>query len=111
VIGQDRRSASARHGEVRHELLGGGPFQHADLAVLQVPGPVVPCRLDARGQRSPDEADVAADRLSGRRLARRASLGLTEVTRNVPTFVFLFYLAFAIPVEFELGGTVYPFPS
>jgi hypothetical protein len=29
----------------------------------------------------------------------------------VPTFVFLFYLAFAIPVEFELGGTVYPFPS
>jgi polar amino acid transport system permease protein len=53
---------------------------------------------------------LAQGRLSERRFVRRASLGLTEVTRNVPTFVFLFYLAFVIPVEFELGGTLYPFP-
>lgn len=40
----------------------------------------------------------------------RFSLAVTEFTRNVPTFVFLFYLAFILPVEVEIAGTVHQFP-
>lgn len=56
-------------------------------------------------------AALALLRTSGRALPVRASLVLTAFTRNVPTFVVLFYLAFIIPVEFELNGTVHPFPA
>ncbi|HJU15922.1 MAG TPA: hypothetical protein VJ770_05600 [Stellaceae bacterium] len=41
----------------------------------------------------------------------RAGLAVTEVTRNVPTFVFLFYLAFLIPAEVRIGGAVVVFPG
>lgn len=54
--------------------------------------------------------------LARMRLAKRpslvhTSLVVTELMRNIPTFVFLFYLAFLIPVEFEFAGQVYPFPA
>lgn len=54
--------------------------------------------------------------LARMRLAKRpslihASLVITELLRNIPTFVFLFYLAFLIPVEFEIAGQVYAFPA
>lgn len=39
------------------------------------------------------------------------SLVVTELLRNIPTFVFLFYLAFLIPVEFEFSGQIYVFPA
>jgi polar amino acid transport system permease protein len=47
---------------------------------------------------------VAGLRLSRSPLARRSGLTLTELTRNVPTFVFLYYLAFMLPSEFSLPG-------
>lgn len=49
-------------------------------------------------------------RLSGPTPLAHASLVATELTRNIPTFVFLFYLAFLIPTEFELTGQIYAFP-
>jgi len=49
-------------------------------------------------------------RLSGRTPLAHASLVATELTRNIPTFVFLFYLAFLIPTEFEFSGWIYAFP-
>lgn len=54
---------------------------------------------------------LARLRLSGRKPLARASLVLTELTRNIPTFVFLFYLAFLIPAEFEVAGQLYAFPA
>ena len=36
----------------------------------------------------------------------RTSMALTEVARNIPTFVFLFYIAFLVPAELELFGLV-----
>lgn len=56
-------------------------------------------------------AVLARLRLSGRKSLVRASLAITELTRNVPTFVFLFYLAFLIPAEFEISGRIYAFPA
>ncbi|MBV9859201.1 MAG: polar amino acid ABC transporter permease [Alphaproteobacteria bacterium] len=56
-------------------------------------------------------AVLATMRLSHRRATVRASLVATGLTRNIPTFVFLFYLAFLIPVEIELGGHLYAFPA
>ena len=56
-------------------------------------------------------AVLARLRLSKRKALVRASLLATELTRNVPTFVFLFYLAFLIPAEFEISGHIYPFPA
>lgn len=50
-------------------------------------------------------------RLSERKSLIRAGLVATELTRNVPTFVFLFYLAFLIPAEFEISGQIHPFPA
>jgi len=49
-------------------------------------------------------------RLSGPTPLAHASLVATELTRNIPTFVFLFYLAFLIPTEFEFSGRIYAFP-
>jgi polar amino acid transport system permease protein len=55
-------------------------------------------------------AVLARSRLSPRKHLAHTSLALTELTRNIPTFVFLFYLAFLIPTEFELAGRLYAFP-
>lgn len=43
--------------------------------------------------------------------ALRASLTLTEIARNIPTFVFLFYLTFLIPSEVEIAGALLPMPG
>lgn len=43
--------------------------------------------------------------------ALRASLTLTEIARNIPTFVFLFYLTFLIPGEVEIAGALLPMPG
>lgn len=56
-------------------------------------------------------AVLARLRLSGRKSLARASLVVTELTRNIPTFVFLFYLAFLIPAEFEISGQIHVFPA
>lgn len=56
-------------------------------------------------------AVLARLRLSRRKAVAGASLAVTELTRNIPTFVFLFYLAFLIPVEFEISGQLYLFPA
>ncbi|MBL8366544.1 MAG: ABC transporter permease subunit [Candidatus Accumulibacter sp.] len=55
-------------------------------------------------------AVLARLRLSGPGPLAHASLLLTELTRNIPTFVFLFYLAFLIPAEFAMAGDLYAFP-
>ncbi|MEY4863860.1 MAG: hypothetical protein RLZ51_1955 [Pseudomonadota bacterium] len=47
---------------------------------------------------------VARLRMSQRRGVQRSGRALTELTRNVPTFVFLYYLAFMLPAEFSLPG-------
>lgn len=54
---------------------------------------------------------LARMRLAQRRSLVRSGRVITELLRNIPTFVFLFYLAFLIPVEFAVGGTVYAFPA
>ena len=56
-------------------------------------------------------AVLARLRLSRRRSFVHASLVATELTRNVPTFVFLFYLAFLVPAEFEIAGRIHAFPA
>ncbi len=56
-------------------------------------------------------AALAVMRTAARPGLVRTSLALTAFTRNVPTFVVLFYLAFVIPVEFEIDNAVYPFPA
>lgn len=56
-------------------------------------------------------APLAFARATGQGKARRLSLGLTELARNVPTFVFLFYLAFIIPTEIELAGWTVTIPA
>ncbi len=44
-------------------------------------------------------------RLSERSWSRRLSTGATELTRNVPTLVFQFYLALMLPSEWLVPGT------
>ena len=48
---------------------------------------------------------LALLRLSTRGAWVKLSLLLTEITRNIPTIVFQFYLAFMLPAEFVLPGT------
>lgn len=48
---------------------------------------------------------LALMRLSSNPRRLKVSLVLTELTRNVPTIVFQFYLAFMLPSEFLLPGT------
>lgn len=48
---------------------------------------------------------VARMRTSASPRTYRASMVLTELTRNIPTFVFLFYLAFVLPNEFSIPFT------
>ena len=48
---------------------------------------------------------VARMRLAASTRVYRTSLLLTELTRNVPTFVFMYYLAFMMPSEFTLPSS------
>ncbi len=56
---------------------------------------------------------VAHMRLSSSLRIHRGSLVLTELTRNIPTYVFQVYLAFMLPNEFTLPviGTTIVFPA
>jgi polar amino acid transport system permease protein len=54
---------------------------------------------------------LARLRLAKRQSLVQTSLIVTEFLRNIPTFVFLFYLAFLIPGEFEFSGQIYVFPA
>ena len=56
---------------------------------------------------------VAHMRLSSSPSIHRGSLVLTELTRNIPTYVFQVYLAFMLPNEFTLPvtGTIVAFPA
>jgi polar amino acid transport system permease protein len=53
---------------------------------------------------------LALLRLTGRPGLVRGAKALTALTRNIPTFVFLFYLAFLIPPEMQIGGMAFVFP-
>ncbi len=55
--------------------------------------------------------DAAPDRGMARGSVRRACVGLTSLTRNVPTFAFLFYMALVIPRDFEIAGELYSVPA
>ena len=52
-------------------------------------------------------AALAWARLSDGRSLRRLSTGLTELTRNIPTIVFQFYLALMLPSEWLVPGTAW----
>lgn len=54
---------------------------------------------------------LAFMRLSTRKPVFHIGVLLTEGSRNIPTFVFLFYLAFLIPVEISYGGRLVPVPA
>jgi polar amino acid transport system permease protein len=54
---------------------------------------------------------LALARLSERKSRAHAGAILTEGARNIPTFVFLFYLAFLIPGEIDVGGTLLTIPG
>lgn len=54
---------------------------------------------------------LALMRLSPRRALCRAGLAVTELARNVPTFVFLFYLAFLLPAALRIGGAAIVLPG
>lgn len=56
-------------------------------------------------------APLAFLRLAPRAAPRRAGLALTGLARNVPTFVFLFYLAFLIPAQLQIGGATFALPG
>lgn len=53
---------------------------------------------------------LAHARIAASRGLARTAVGLTSVSRNVPTFVFLFYLAFMLPNEVAVGGLALPIP-
>lgn len=55
-------------------------------------------------------AGLALLRRSRSRKARGLGVALTDLSRNIPTFVFLYYLAFLIPTEFEAFGAQHVFP-
>jgi len=44
------------------------------------------------------------------KVMRRAALALTSLFRNIPSFVFLFYIAFLTPMEITWHGEVYAVP-
>jgi polar amino acid transport system permease protein len=56
-------------------------------------------------------AGLAYGRLDGPCGLAGLARGATSASRNVPTFVFLFYLAFLVPNEVALGGLVLPVPA
>lgn len=43
--------------------------------------------------------------------ARAGASGVTVAFRNIPSFVFMYYIAFMTPVEFEWGGALVAFPA
>jgi len=45
------------------------------------------------------------------KVLRFASTGLTSLLRNIPSFVFMFYIAFVTPVEFEWDGALIAIPA
>ncbi|CAB3761801.1 ABC transporter permease subunit [Paraburkholderia solisilvae] len=53
---------------------------------------------------------LAAWRMSPRAALARTGAGATELMRNVPTFVFQFYLVFMLPGAFELPGGIGSIP-
>jgi polar amino acid transport system permease protein len=54
---------------------------------------------------------LAFARAGGHAGLRRAASLATHIARNIPTFVFLFYLAFLIPVEVVHDGRVIAIPA
>jgi polar amino acid transport system permease protein len=56
-------------------------------------------------------AVLAVMREQRRGLLMRSGLALTEFARNVPTFVFLFYVAYLLPQELHLAGLSIPCPG
>jgi polar amino acid transport system permease protein len=56
-------------------------------------------------------AGLAHGRLAGPGGLARLARGATAASRNVPTFVCLFYLAFLVPNEVTLGGLALPVPA
>ena len=56
-------------------------------------------------------AGLALLRLSPRKVASHIGAALTETARNIPTFVFLFYLAFLIPGEIHVGDALVTAPA
>jgi polar amino acid transport system permease protein len=53
---------------------------------------------------------LALGRAGSRHGVRRSCEILTHICRNVPTFVFLYYLAFLLPFEVEIGGQLVTIP-
>lgn len=53
---------------------------------------------------------LAAGRGSAQPRLRRTCELITHVCRNVPTFVFLYYLAFLLPFEIDIGGRLVTIP-
>jgi polar amino acid transport system permease protein len=56
-------------------------------------------------------AVIAFMRASDEWIVRRPGNVLTEFSRGVPTFVFLFYLAYLLPSEVTVFGTAFPVPA
>ncbi len=54
---------------------------------------------------------LAIARASGRQRTARLAVLTTHLMRNIPTFVFLYYVAFLLPFELQIGGRVLPFPA
>jgi His/Glu/Gln/Arg/opine family amino acid ABC transporter permease subunit len=54
---------------------------------------------------------IAHGRASSLQKISISSNRLTDVFRNIPSFVFMFYIAFIIPIEFEWQGEQYRFPA
>ena len=54
---------------------------------------------------------LALGRCSGRAWLARPAVLLTHLTRNVPTFVFMFYLAYLVPYELVLFDQVWTVPG
>jgi His/Glu/Gln/Arg/opine family amino acid ABC transporter permease subunit len=53
---------------------------------------------------------IAYGRASSKKAIALPNNLLTGIFRNIPSFVFMFYIAFIIPVEFEWQGVDYRFP-
>jgi polar amino acid transport system permease protein len=56
-------------------------------------------------------AGLAFARAGTHRGIGRWAATITHMTRNVPTFVFLYYLAYLIPFEVQIGGSVVSVPA
>lgn len=54
---------------------------------------------------------LALGRGSTTRYAAISCHSLTSIFRNIPSFVLMFYIAFAIPIEFEWQGKLIHFPA